>query len=81
MISKVELFWKCKILGGSFWNWGYQWFSKDFFGRIFGRTKGYRVDNGKSYRSNAFEGSTQISVGFDMPNIIIFIIVKTIRRH
>ena len=35
----------------------------------------------KAIDPTPLKGSTQISVRFDMPNIIIFIIVKTIRRH
>ena len=35
----------------------------------------------KAMKSIPLKGSTQISMGFDMSNIIIFIIVKTIRRQ
>ena len=35
----------------------------------------------KATKSMPLNGSTQISMGFDMSNTIIFIIVKTIRRH
>ena len=77
MILKVELFWKCKILGDHFEIEGIDVFQKKFLEEW----KDIELIIVKAMKPMPLKGSTQISMGFDMSNIIIFIIVKSIRRH
>ena len=77
MISKTDYFGIVKFLDDHFKIEGIDDFQKKFL-EEWRPTESIIV---KSMKSLTLKGITQISTGFDMYNIIIFIIVKTIRRH
>ena len=77
MISKTDYFGIVKFLDDHFKIEGIDNFQK----KVLEEWRDIESIIVKAMKSVPLKGSTKIYMGFDMSNTIIFIIVKTIRRH